>query len=233
MAATSMKDRIRKNYDYLIRELQVSNYLNYLFQEQVLSSDELDDLRSIQGRKHQAERFVDTIMRKPEEKLKKLFDKVNTDDGQPHIYKKIFGKSKQDSEQRASQGELGNTMTASSCSGTVDAQWEEIVIPRLPEVISALQPRLQLLLDRLRAVKLLTQTEYDQLLEVPEQTRSRKLLNTILPPKPGSFTKFCEVLRSEKTQRHVVTDLLQETERSRPTSEVQKPQSSTSENYLT
>ena len=90
-AEEPLRARIRKNYDYLINELTVSLYINVLFQEEVLSSEEMEQLSLIHGRGEQAKHFVEILMRKPPRSIQKFFDIVRTQtDKQPHVYAKLF-----------------------------------------------------------------------------------------------------------------------------------------------
>ena len=90
-----LRDRLRRNYTYLIDELTVSNYVNDLYQAAVLSVREKDELLSTTDRHKQAQIFVDTMMRKSEPAIQKFLDILQTRmDKQPHIYEVLFPEEK-------------------------------------------------------------------------------------------------------------------------------------------
>ena len=215
----SLRDRIRKNYHYLVSELLVTSYVNALFQEGALSIEEKEQLSGICSRKEQAECFVDIMMRKPDKSIQKFFDIVRTQtDKQPHIYAKLFPDSlSSEQDQRAQQLDGSNESVsrrahefeAAARSDPIGyAQWEKVVIPHRQTLLDALRPTL--LLDRLRAAHLLTQREYDQLQQESgtERDRPRKLLDNILPCKMESLKKFCRVLQVVEGQQHLVPEIL-------------------------
>lgn len=89
-------------------------------------------------------------------------------------------------------------------------EWQEFVVPHLDDVVQQLRP--SLLLDRLRASRLLTRDDYSQLIDtgyLTEKERSRILLTNILPRNgPGSLRKFCQILLATDGQKHIATDIL-------------------------
>ncbi|XP_062504101.1 uncharacterized protein LOC134180934 [Corticium candelabrum] len=93
--ARPLRERVRKHYDYLINELMVSSYVNVLFQEKVLSSEEKERLSARGGRQERAQDFVDTLMHKSESSIHKFFHIVREhEDKQPHIYYDVFPQHK-------------------------------------------------------------------------------------------------------------------------------------------
>ena len=203
-----LRERVRKHYDYLISELMVSCYVNILFQEKVLSSDEKERLVSAPGgRQERARDFVDTLMHKSESSIQIFFDIVREhEDKQPHIYYVVFPEHKpnETQAQRSVAGEATETLETQG-----DAQWEELLVPHFTGVVEALRP--SILLDHLRESRLLTREEYEELQDgrLLEVDRSRKLLNSILPLKgKGSFDMFCQVLGKVDGQQHIVTQIL-------------------------
>ncbi|XP_062506418.1 uncharacterized protein LOC134182991 [Corticium candelabrum] len=111
------------------------------------------------------------------------------------------------------QEEVGNTSrstveaTASSLE-EMDSQWEEQLKHCSADVIAALRPTL--LLDHLRAFKLLSPDEHRELQQMPsEAERSERLVSTILPQKgKGSFNTFCHILCCVEKQNHIVSKIL-------------------------
>ena len=203
-----LRERVRKHYDYLISELMVSCYVNILFQEKVLSSDEKERLVSAPGgRQERARDFVDTLMHKSESSIQIFFDIVREhEDKQPHIYYVVFPEHKpnETQAQRSVAGEATETLETQG-----DAQWEHLLVPHFAEVVEALRP--SILLDHLRASYLLTREEYEEFQDgrLLEVDRSRKLLNSILPLKgKESFDTFCQVLSKVDGQQHIVTQIL-------------------------
>jgi hypothetical protein len=194
---------LRKNSDYLIHELRVSLYINILFDQKVLSMEDKEWLRGIPSRGNQAEKFVDIMLRKPESSIQKFLDILrNHEDKQPQIYKRLFRDSKQ--EQQSQRAKREHEVAANL---EEDPEWDSVVTPRLPDVVKALRPTL--LLDDLRAARILSRTEYSELLEVStEEMRSRRLLNNLLPRKNGSFSNFCKILLKVEGQEHIVTEIL-------------------------
>ena len=213
MSSTELSLIIRKNYVYLIDTLVVTLYINVLYEREVLSIEEKDRLSKILDRREQAQCFVDMLMLKPKESIQKFFDIVKDEkDKQPQIYERVFPdflSTEQEQRDGPNESVARKAHEVAARLDTMgDAQWEELVTPHFPAIIDALRP--SLLLDHLRATFLLTRTEYDQLQDetMTEKARSRKLVNTFLPTKEGSFTKFCEVLLAVEGQRHIVTDIL-------------------------
>lgn len=89
-------------------------------------------------------------------------------------------------------------------------EWEEFLIPHLPAVVDKLRP--SLLLDHLRARRLIGQSEYRTLHHplLTETERSQKLLHDILPSKGReAFYSFCEILLGIRGQEHIVTQVLE------------------------
>ena len=82
---------VRKNYDYLVNELRVSKYLDAFFQEEVIDAQDKEGLQKKRNRYKQARYFVDILLGKPEEIIKKFFEIMKTKtDVQPHIYRRLF-----------------------------------------------------------------------------------------------------------------------------------------------
>ena len=80
--------------------------------------------------------------------------------------------------------------------------WEKYVVPHVVELVKILQP--SCFLDHLRADGLLNQEDYDTLESYQtDQSRSRKLLNNILPKKgPDALPRFCSILQNVEGQEH-------------------------------
>ena len=73
----------------------VSSYVNVLFQEKVLSSEEKERPSARGSRQERAQDFVDTLMHKSESSIQKFFDIVRDHkDKQPHIYYDVFPEHK-------------------------------------------------------------------------------------------------------------------------------------------
>jgi hypothetical protein len=66
------------------------------------------------------------------------------------------------------------------------------------------------MLSRLLAQKLLTPTEYKQLVQgsLTERDQSLLLLASFLPSKEGSFAKFCQILEQVEGQEHIAAEIL-------------------------
>jgi hypothetical protein len=197
-----LRCRLRDNWDYLIGELRVSLYINILFEKKVLAIEDREQLSEIPSRGVQAEKFVDIMLHKSESSIQKFLDILkNHEDKQPQIYKRLFRDSKQ--EQQSQRAKREHEVAAN----LEDPEWDSLVTPRLPDVVKALRPTL--LLDDLRAARILSRTEYSELLEVStEEMRSRMLLNDLLPRQNGSFSNFCKILLKVEGQEHIVTEIL-------------------------
>lgn len=213
-----LRDLLRKNLTYLIDELIVSYYVPHLCQEEVLCDEDMDRLTVLPSRRQKAERFVDLLIHKSESGIQKFFDFLRTQTTmQPHIYSKLFPQhtSTEQHDTVQQRGDSIHTATSGSHESTsssalmTDPEWDELVVPRFPAVVAALRPLL--LLDHLRACRLLNATEFAELQResLSELDRSRRLVNTMLPGKgKGSFAKFCRVLHDVESQRHIVTEIL-------------------------
>jgi hypothetical protein len=92
-----------------------------------------------------------------------------------------------------------------------DSDWERFVVPNLPKLVDCL--RASLVLDHLRAKRLVAKEEYSSVRALPtEEERARKLFE-ILPTKgEDSYKQFCSVLRGIPGQSHIVTGILRKTE---------------------
>ena len=127
-SARPLRERVRKHYDYLINELMVSSYVNVLFQEKVLSSEEKERLSARGGRQERAQDFVDTLMHKSESSIHKFFDIVREhEDKQPHIYYDVFPQHKAN-EMQAKRSVAAASLAALETETQGDAQWEELLV---------------------------------------------------------------------------------------------------------
>ena len=206
---------VRKNYEYLCRELRVSNYLDALYEVKVLSRQDLDSLLGNELNNYeQTSNFMDILLHKPEESIKMFFEIVRTrTDAQPHIYRELFShKQQQDgtSQQEDTTDVAASKLYASSGSQQaelpkMDSQREELVPARLSTAMTAsLSPTL--LLDHLRLCGVLTAEEHRQLQQrsLNEKDQLQRLLH-ILPAKgKGSLADFCEVLAHVEGQEHLL-----------------------------
>ena len=127
-SARPLRERVRKHYDYLINELMVSSYVNVLFQEKVLSSEEKERLSARGGRQERAQDFVDTLMHKSESSIHKFFHIVRVhEDKQPHIYYDVFPQHKAN-EMQAQRSVAAASLAALETETQGDAQWEELLV---------------------------------------------------------------------------------------------------------
>ena len=92
-----------------------------------------------------------------------------------------------------------------------DSDWERFVVPNLPKLVDCL--RASLVLDHLRAKRLVAKEEYGAVRALPtEEERARRLFE-ILPTKgEDSYKQFCTILRGIPGQSHIVTEILRKTE---------------------
>lgn len=100
-----------------------------------------------------------------------------------------------------------------------DSEWERFVIPNLPKLVDCL--RVSLVLDHLRAKRLVVKEEYSAMRALPtEEERTRRLFE-ILPTKgKDSYQRFCTILEGIPGQSHIVDDILRKTEREEAAAEV-------------
>lgn len=92
-------------------------------------------------------------------------------------------------------------------SAQADDDWERFVMRKFPELVKILRP--SLLMDHLRARKMIVGEEYNNLRSMKtEEERSRALLHDYLPHRPGAFQEFCEVLAEVDGQEHVRRKIL-------------------------
>ena len=139
---------VRKNYEYLCRELRVSNYLDALYEVKVLSRQDLDSLLGNERNNYeQTSNFLDILLHKSEESIKMFFEIVRTrTDAQPHIYRKLFSRIQQDgtSQQEDTTGVAPAKLYASSSSQQAElprmgSQREEELVPA--SLTTAMQQR--------------------------------------------------------------------------------------------
>lgn len=206
-----LKERLRENYEYLVKELRVSNYVDALFGAKVISDQDKQKIRDLRDKYEQARYFLDGLMCKSEKTIANFFEVVKTgDDEQPHIYEKVFTRSEEQNTQDDRRSDAATrSPTATKLSTEVDSEWEELLVPRLPAVVAALRP--SLLLDHFRATGLINAEEYGRLQQgiLTEKRRSQDLLHDILPCRTrGSFATFCKVLLVVDGQQHIVSDIL-------------------------
>ena len=107
-----LKRRLRTNHEYLVTELRVSNYLDALFQAEVISSEDMVKLRGQSDRYEQSRYLLGILSGKPEAKIEKFLEIVKTrEDMQPHIYWELFPeeeKDKRDDSKQVTVGEAEN-----------------------------------------------------------------------------------------------------------------------------
>ena len=140
---------VRKNYEFLINELRVSNYLDALYEEELLTSQDNASLRSEQNECKQAREFVNILLKKPEETIEKFFEIVKMrKDAQPHIYRKLF----QCLEQQGGQASGSQQEVLPKSSEFKDPACLTAMVPR-----TSLRPTL--ILDDLRLFSLVSQEE--------------------------------------------------------------------------
>lgn len=88
------KDILRKNYEYLVGELNVSLYLDAFFSEKVISFGEKENLWMEQTKHDRARKLLDLLL---EDTTRKFFKILKTrQDKQPHIYGKLVHGMRQD-----------------------------------------------------------------------------------------------------------------------------------------
>ena len=88
--------------------------------------------------------------------------------------------------------------------------WETFVVPHFDKVVDCLRP--SLLMDKLRAKRRLTRSEYSELHSLgTEKDRSQKLINDLLPAKgPGTLKDFCMILREvDDPGQEYIADLIE------------------------
>ena len=220
LAATSSEQPsrvVRKNYEYLVNEFRVSNYLDALYGEELLSDQDVQSLRNEQDNYDQTRKFLDILKGKSEQVIENFFEILKTRTGprfQPHIYHRLFphaeqrdGKSQQDHTTSVPVAAAKLYAPSGSQQGEPSRMvsgWEELVPTRMIHV-ACLRPAL--LLDYLRLCGLLTPEEHKELQQrsFTENERAQRLLHVILPAKGrNSMADFCEVLLHVEGQEHVL-----------------------------
>jgi chromosome segregation ATPase len=79
-----------------------------------------------------------------------------------------------------------------------DPAWEQNLRPHFRDIVDIM--RIDSLLDHLYSDSLITVEEHRSLSQKPDKERNTVLLRDILPSKgPGSFEKFCAILRQDET----------------------------------
>ena len=87
-----MRDLLRKHYEFLVEELIVDYYINYLYQAYVLCNYDKSRLQRTRDQRKKSERFLGLMMCKPESCIQKFFIVLRTQkDKQPHVYNLLFG----------------------------------------------------------------------------------------------------------------------------------------------
>ena len=87
----SLRNLLQDNYAYLVEELMVPIYLDLFYSKGILTSDEKEELACMTKRREQTRTFVDSLMRKGEEKIGRFLEIVKkAEDKQPHIYSKLL-----------------------------------------------------------------------------------------------------------------------------------------------
>jgi hypothetical protein len=82
---------LRKNYEYLVNELNVSTYLDALYAEDVISFENKENLQKEESKVEQARAFLDILLYKPDDNVRKFFEILGTrKDKQHYIYKQLF-----------------------------------------------------------------------------------------------------------------------------------------------
>ena len=218
-AATSSSEQpfrvVRKNYEYLVNELRVSNYLDALYGEELLSDQDVLSLRNEQDNYDQTRKFLDILKGKSEQVIENFFEILKTRTGprfQPHIYHRLFphaeqrdGTSQQDDATNVAVAAVKLYAPSGSQQGEPASGWEELVSACPTAMLASLRPTL--LLDHLRLSGLLTAEEYKELQQrsFTENERSQRLLHVILPAKgKSSMADFCEVLSHVEGQKHLI-----------------------------
>jgi hypothetical protein len=206
--------RIRRNYEYLVNEFDVSTYLDALYAEEVISFGDMDNLRNEQRKVVRARTFFDLLMTKPEQTIRRFFEILRTrEDKQPQIYDRLFGVTCAE-HQGVARGEHvqlerddRSGASASSCASNQEApskarsDSEQLLCSR-PDLENSFLPTL--LLDNLRLLGHLTSEEYRKLQDrlLSESQRSHIILRDILPSKgENSVTDFCDVFDAEEKKR--------------------------------
>ena len=101
----------------------------------------------------------------------------------------------------------------------LDSKFERVVARCFATLVNTL--RFSELKDRFRTERLISREEYSWLSSLlTEEERARRLLNDILPKKgPGTYDKFRQILLSVKGQAHIVSTILDPTERKQSAAE--------------
>ena len=206
---------VRKNYEYLCRELRVSNYLDALYEVKVLSRQDLGNLLGNEQNNYEhTSYFMDILLHKSEESIKTFFEILRTrTDAQPHICRELFShKQQQDgtSQQEDTTGVAAAKLYAYIGSQQaelprMDSQREELVPARLSTAMTAsLSPTL--LLDHPGLCGLLTAEEYRLLQQrsLTEKDLSQRLLHMLPAKGKGSLADFREVLAHVEDQENLL-----------------------------
>jgi hypothetical protein len=89
-----LRDLLRQNYDYLVDELVPPYFMNTLYAEKILCEQDMEELNDVKlkgMRRKQATRFLDIMMKKPEESIYTFVEVLGSQKGkQPHIYEKLY-----------------------------------------------------------------------------------------------------------------------------------------------
>lgn len=77
-------DRLRGNFAAIVRDLDPSKYWNYLYQEGIFDEDDMDDVKSKERRKPQAEVLLEKVQRSGAESIAVFVNLLGSI--QPHLY---------------------------------------------------------------------------------------------------------------------------------------------------
>lgn len=79
------RDLLRRNRLTLVQDLEVSQLLNYLFQENCLSENDLETIKAEQSRRIQAEKLLDILPRRGPQSFDVFCRALANTDGQGHL----------------------------------------------------------------------------------------------------------------------------------------------------
>jgi hypothetical protein len=200
---------LRKNYEYLVNELNVSTYLDALYAEDVISFENKENLQKEESKVEQARAFLDILLYKPDDNVRKFFEIVRTrQDKQQYIYKQLFPAvtpaKHQDFDRTPPQD--GRSRAESPLASGISCQ-EEPSKPMEERVSSRPDLECPLLssqsLDHLRPDHLLVAEDHRKLEQksLTESERANMLLPDILPSKGKNSAAVSSVSSAEQGEQ--------------------------------
>ena len=177
------RDVIAKNYEYLCCTLRVSNYLDALYEAEVLSSDEMESLRYERRKSKQTRSFLDILLMKSDKMIKVFFEILKRmTDAQPHIYQQLFQHAKQQN---------GTSQQEDSSS-----EQPAINVVRKNYVYLLHELRVSNYLDALYKAELLSLLEMESLwYERNKYEQTRNFLDILITKSERKVKEFLEIVR--------------------------------------